>query len=77
MQGRLEEIRIKTWDLQKHGAKWSGYFNYQINFSLITFNNICEMVYGLHRKVYDWAYINQALLQINMAENQNCLSFHF
>jgi hypothetical protein len=27
---------------------------------------------GVHGKVYVWAYVNQALLCINMAENGNC-----
>jgi hypothetical protein len=31
------------------------------------------MVYGLHGKVHLWPYINQTLLQLIMAENQNWL----
>jgi hypothetical protein len=39
------------------------------------FNKICETVYGIQRKVRLWAYVNQSLLWMNMAENQKCITF--
>jgi hypothetical protein len=25
------------------------------------FNKICETIFGIHSKVYSWAYVNQAI----------------
>jgi hypothetical protein len=57
-------------DVDKHGWK------YGQNSPISNFNIIYESVYGIHGTVHLWVYVNQALLCVSMAENQN-LSTNF
>jgi hypothetical protein len=39
---------------------------------ILNFNNICATVYGIH--VHLWPYVNEVLLQTNMAGNWDCIT---